>query len=196
MNEPPVETHREPFEGVSGHPPRHCRRFNLGDAMILVAASALGLALARMYLPRFFPSFGGVAFGQLIGSTPWSATLSRSDVLVTILVMVLGASILFTLCGTLAFLIVRLRRPRPPLRDVALQPGVVACWAILIAFCVEQVAPSLLVYPVAIPLAWAALAMSGRWRPEPGWIDRLGRLLGICWIATGLLATVLIHWVL
>ena len=32
-----------------------------------------------------------------------------------------------------------------------------------------------------VPAAWAALAWTGRWQPEPGWIDRFGRTLGVWW---------------
>ena len=31
---------------------------------------------------------------------------------------------------------------------------------------------------VAAPLAWIFLIATRRWNPEPGWIDRLGRILG------------------
>ena len=31
---------------------------------------------------------------------------------------------------------------------------------------------------------WLGLRLAGRWRPDPGWIDRLGRILGWTWIAT------------
>jgi hypothetical protein len=37
---------------------------------------------------------------------------------------------------------------------------------------------------------WLLLALSGRWRPEPSWIDRLGRLLGVVWIACAILVAV------
>jgi hypothetical protein len=30
--------------------------------------------------------------------------------------------------------------------------------------------------------AWAVLALCGRWKPEPCWLDRLGRMLGASWI--------------
>ena len=30
--------------------------------------------------------------------------------------------------------------------------------------------------------AWATLAATQCWRTEPTWIDRLGRVLGVCWI--------------
>jgi hypothetical protein len=35
----------------------------------------------------------------------------------------------------------------------------------------------------AIAAAWLILALSGRWRPERTWIDRLGCLIGLAWIA-------------
>jgi hypothetical protein len=34
----------------------------------------------------------------------------------------------------------------------------------------------------AVAGAWLVLALAGWWRPEPGWIDRLGRVLGFLWI--------------
>jgi hypothetical protein len=36
---------------------------------------------------------------------------------------------------------------------------------------------------MAVAAAWLLLAVSGRWRSEPGWLDRLGRILGTFWIA-------------
>ncbi len=40
------------------------------------------------------------------------------------------------------------------------------------------------VYPTgyAVAAVWLVQAVSGRWRPEKSWIDRLGRLLGMVWI--------------
>ncbi len=35
---------------------------------------------------------------------------------------------------------------------------------------------------------WLGLAASGRWRPERSWVDRLGRVLGVAWIAITILA--------
>jgi hypothetical protein len=34
---------------------------------------------------------------------------------------------------------------------------------------------------------WSILVLSGRWHPEPGWIDRVGRALGMFWILIGFL---------
>ena len=35
----------------------------------------------------------------------------------------------------------------------------------------------------AVAVAWLTLALSGRWRPRPDWLDRAGRALGIFWLA-------------
>lgn len=37
-----------------------------------------------------------------------------------------------------------------------------------------------------VVVAWAGLALAGIGRPEPGWVDRMGRLVGLAWIALGL----------
>jgi hypothetical protein len=39
-----------------------------------------------------------------------------------------------------------------------------------------------------VAAVWLVLALSGRWRPEKSWIDRLGRLIGAMWIVISLLA--------
>ena len=36
---------------------------------------------------------------------------------------------------------------------------------------------------------WMVLALGGRWRSEPSWIDRTGRVTGIVWIAV-----TAVHW--
>ena len=33
--------------------------------------------------------------------------------------------------------------------------------------------------------SWLTLSLNRRWRPEPTWLDRLGRALGLYWIACG-----------
>lgn len=39
------------------------------------------------------------------------------------------------------------------------------------------------IVPGTILGAWVAVALGGQWRPRAGWPDRLGRMLGWCWLA-------------
>ena len=94
----------------------------------------------------------------------------------------------------IAILTLRLRAPRPPWREAAIQPGVWACVAPLVAllslpamgryFALEF---SPLILPTAVAAAWLTLALCGRWRPEPSWVDRAGRGLGLGWLVLLLL---------
>lgn len=42
----------------------------------------------------------------------------------------------------------------------------------------------------SVAAVWLLLALSGHWRPERSWIDRLGRVLGLVWIAGAIAAAV------
>jgi hypothetical protein len=33
----------------------------------------------------------------------------------------------------------------------------------------------------SVPIAWTVLALRGSWKPEPHWLDRLGRAVGVAW---------------
>ena len=44
----------------------------------------------------------------------------------------------------------------------------------------------------AVAVSWLTLALTGRWHPEPSWVDRWGRVLGWTWIFVGPLASLLI----
>jgi hypothetical protein len=103
--------------------------------------------------------------------------------------MACSGLMMLLLVASLAFLVMRLRRPRPPLGPLVRQPGMVglqAMWAGLLGSVIldgHRFAPALgiLALAVPVPAAWAALALTGRWSPEPGWIDRFGRALGVRW---------------
>ena len=43
----------------------------------------------------------------------------------------------------------------------------------------------------AVLATWSLLIFNRRWRPEPSWIDRVGRCLGIYWLAAGLVVPIL-----
>ena len=91
-------------------------------------------------------------------------------------------------------------------RRLARRPGYVACGAVLVSLVLGMV----LVEPltsalglvrqrqyvweemelalaaqagVGVATGWLVLALAGMWRPEPHWIDRAGRVVGVLWIA-------------
>jgi len=104
--------------------------------------------------------------------------------------------------------------PRPSRRRRFDPPGLAAClavsaasllnswWAWDISFIspsaphdVFSVAALRVVEPLPLAAAvagiWSVLIFGRRWRPEPSWIDRAGRCLGIYWLAAGLVVPLL-----
>jgi hypothetical protein len=174
------------------------RRLNLVDGMIIVAATALGLAMSRARMTGLMTTRSPL----FAPPGPWAKGLALA------ILDGLEASVPVLLTTTLAILAIRLRRPRPALLRLGREPGFVACVVAVpaILLCVVSAIPlvwargasfaqgfSLLDYTpeggFAVTGAWLALAVGRRWRPQPHWVDRLGRLVGIGWIgANGL------HW--
>ncbi len=100
--------------------------------------------------------------------------------------------------------------PRPRRRRRFAPPGLAACVAVsaasllnglcAVAIAAPKRSTAYDVFTAAVlrvveplPLAaavfgvWAVLFFDRRWRPEPTWIDRLGRFLGLYWLAAGLI---------
>ena len=165
------------------------RPFTLGDSMILIVALALGLAIARPGIGMTANAFRTVPqshFRTLAGAVQVGRVLNI--VMLTFLFFLLPA-----------FLILRLKRPRPPFRLMMGQPGFAGCAAVValvvIAVPLSLLAPSGLgqlfiesaakvLLPAAVPLAWVYLIATRRWDPEPSWIDRMGRVLGALWMVS------------
>ncbi len=49
---------------------------------------------------------------------------------------------------------------------------------------------------LAIAAVWVVLALGGRWRPARNWADRLGRIVGTCWIAATVAGLLMIYAVM
>ena len=112
---------------------------------------------------------------------------------------------------TLALLVLEWLHFRPPLHRVASQPGFAATCAVALAVVLvgsinyallpDRPDPStplgiqLHAYlalsltfshgqcGAAVAAAWMMMALTGRWRPRPDWLDRTGRALGLFWLA-------------
>lgn len=171
------------------------RKIGLIDVMVLIAAMAVGALSIRPFLlyglgmldlfEEFFPAYRFVAYPHVVlrAVEPWLASL------------------------TVAALIVRFRRPRPRLSRLVRQPGTAACLAAVAIMAASGVAGlaglatpgfprveadalinqvfELFFSPVGAVVAavWLIMGLARIRRREPGWIDRLGRFLGWCWIA-------------
>jgi hypothetical protein len=168
------------------------RKLSVADVMILVAATAVGLALTRAYFGEYFQA-------RPIREHQWLRWAIVAGSLQSIYYLPILAS------WSVALVVLRLRPPRPRLRRLAWRPGWVATCAAATALTIGWLMVTIQHYTghrgwhlvessvhpvgVAVTAAWVNLAACGRWRPEAEWIDRLGRVVGVCWIVITLLLT-------
>ncbi|WP_154673965.1 hypothetical protein [Singulisphaera acidiphila] len=164
------------------------RPFNIGDATIIVALTAIGLWGVRIIYHLY--------------------SLSNLDFFT---IFFLGMPILMAL--TLGFLIIRLRSPRPNRRRLMRQPGFVACITIaiqntaifttltilellhpptrppeeFIAFLLSHDMVTLL-NGFSILTSWSLFTIAGHLSWKSNWIDRLGISLALGWIILTLVA--------
>lgn len=173
------------------------QRITLFDMMVLIAATAVGFALARAEMTYFrWGARGGSAMPHV-----WLTDCVRVASCVPMTLMFA----LFTL---------RFRGPRPAFRNIAQQPGMAACCAAImsVAFGVLLAIPraaasarsgeelsietfaiivvNILGLGYSVAAAWLTLLLAVGWRPERSWQDRLGRALGAYWIA----ALIVVAW--
>ncbi len=190
-------------------PPRPVARpFTLLDAMILVAATAAagpGLRWVGRFLePDNLP--------DLLYQLPARGEFGAFGLVLVVL------SPPVAVAWTVAAIPLRLRRPRPPWRRLGRQPGwVAACSAVpgmaVLAlgvgvnvlgwggsvFYLDDIEMSLFVLAPSLAGAtvlgaWMALVLGRRWRAEASWLDRLGRALGVYWLAMGAGAPFVLRW--
>jgi hypothetical protein len=150
--------------------------------MVLVAATAIGIAVYRTALPDFRNPIDWIT-----GSSAF----------------------LVSWCS--AALLLRMHSPRPHVRRWGARPGDAACIASILGtiltglLCLLQFVGSLLfgtgkppllpfalvvfsiVIAPAVATSWLMLALGRRWRREIDWIGWLGRVLGVGWFVLFLL---------
>ncbi len=174
-------------------PPYVCRRFGVLDAMILVAAIAAGLAAIRGIMPY---GFNPLIIFDNDGPVRLQAKMVFSWI---------NSSLPVAAALTVSLVPLRLLRPRPPARRVCREPGFVASvaassvtlggllWSIPAIAATNNTFIDCLSFafsPFMAPLyagwavagAWALLFWGGRWKPQPHWLDRAGRIAGGFWI--------------
>jgi hypothetical protein len=163
------------------------RNLTLIDAMILVAAIGIGLAVIRTWSPPHYtwqytpiPPPTWLEWSSFVLSA-WAFYLAPMPAVFS-----------------LAVLILRALHPRPPLRAAFAQAGSAAALGSAVAiasgvafFLLDLRNPSGHELPfeyttysagVAVAGVWVVLASAGIWRPHRDWVDVLGRVLGVYWI--------------
>jgi hypothetical protein len=161
--------------------------------MILIAAGAVGLAMTRPALLFMVQDLSRVKVPALDSWQGWKGFLFGKNQLALNFTRFSNILLLnFLVWFLLAFLAIRLRRPRPTLGELAYQPGFAACASAVLAFALSLALLPLPLPPAVgqvviiagAPTAWLALLVTRRGRPEPGWIDRLGRVVGALFIVS------------
>lgn len=184
------------------------RRFTIADGMILIAAVACGLAWARRVWPLF-----KLSSPTPTGSWLWFVDRGELVLFMTVpclLCLTIAAAILrvrrprpswrrivrqpgmTSLMTALLFLSVAL----PPIvlavdlsyrkRNMGKSYWAEAqTWADLPSALIEYLVYATPAPGFAVIVAWTTLAVQRRWRNEPTWIDRGGRVLGVSWVLTG-----------
>jgi hypothetical protein len=185
------------------------RTFGLFDATVLLAGVGLSLAagvhlfvLLPDMLSRLFVDFAEHRT-EMIDDWPvfWRAT---HDNLRNSLWYTFQIAETFLVGMTPAFIILRLRRPRPSLRVVLRYSGTVAVLSMVFGlFWVSGICAFLLSerYTAAtspavavggtVAVVWCLMTLNRRWMSEPSWIDHVGRLLGAAAIGTALVGLIL-----
>ena len=185
--------------------------------MILVAATAVGCAyvqwIGRASGGDFAWSAAYEGFRDLFGGWPdgdWAVVVGQTadlGVLIAVLTMPVVA------IWTLALIPIRLVGPRPQLRRFARQPGMMATCASRLAIAFAGLGVLVMVLATemelfdpledlgvltpfvpmfigwSVLLSWLTLLIGRRWRAEPSWVDRLGRIAGVFWIVAGFAVT-------
>jgi hypothetical protein len=149
-----------------------CRPFKLIDAMILTAATAAWIAQMRPLWKEL--QIVGMAIRTGI---PWQVYAGTVHSALNIALLVLAV----------AYPLIRLVPPRPPRSDLIFQPGMLllglliglAILLMALSAFVPLVAPTNMIIALALGLSWHAACRRYRSRAEPGWIEGLGRSVGV-----------------
>jgi hypothetical protein len=179
------------------------------DAVLLVGSAAIGMGGFQLVRRGLFQGWtiNNPQIPDVRTWTTWQLIVTCTDIS-AFLIPLIGP-------WTLLLIVLRFRPPRPSWRKIRRQPGMVACLAVHFGWCWSILALILAVdakyvarqtrFPMptewaqkflsdevfmyvglSVAIAWAVQYVTGQWRRSADWIDRMGRMMGVCWIAIGL----------
>ncbi len=179
------------------------RRLHLIDAMVLIAVVALALTMTRSYL-RWFVVLSSVISTEpsnvrimgirewlyacvpplvILSATLWPLRFTRPVCRYHRTARLPGLTVSYAAWVALVFAFVRSVFDMRTWLAYTHYPhvGVLSLGDILVLRVVSMKD----FIGSAVAVTWLLLWLGGGWRAESGWIDRLGRLLGVSWIAFG-----------
>jgi hypothetical protein len=184
------------------------RKFGVLDLMISIGGIALVLTYGQHYFQILLEQL--LSLGKTVAAyygfmstrvPPQILLKSMANYWSTVLWYAVQTSELLILIMTPVFLFMRVRQPRPPISDLLRQPGTVAGLGVTFGFIwvtgwlhrlffgrINDGTVTAVAVGGTVALAWTCLALSRRWNAEPGWMDRMGRLLGTMSIMVGVIA--------
>jgi hypothetical protein len=176
------------------------------------------IAYAAMRLRRPGPPFRVAALRPGVAALWASGMALAAAILFRLALLRVEAGYLILtviLLWLIAYAAMRLRRPKVPFHTIVLRSGMAALWSSAMALaaalpfllardtriCGLEFADAarLTVASLAVPTAWGTLKVLGRWCPEANWLDRFGRILGLCWwlvswLTTGFIIYLYVKW--
>jgi hypothetical protein len=182
------------------------RNFRLDDGLILVAATAVGLAASRAIIPEELTLQGVWAGANNPPQGIWTPMfIAQSTAELASIAVIPSLAVWTPTC-----LLMGLRGPRPPWRRLSRQPGMMACLIATLAMVLSvsvslsrwittgqefnmsswigwQIGVGSILTGLAVFWCWMTMMLSGRCRPEPSWLDRLCRLVGSAWLVLGII---------
>lgn len=185
------------------------RKFSIADGLILIAGIAAGLGFTRFITPYITPEmlWNDFIYPREKLSLRYFLELTQE------LGVIVG--IPFMAASTPAFLVIQLIKPRSPWRRLRRQPGFIVCLlptlitaiTILVAGTsvglslwepqgspTDEYAPAYILGGFlagsSVLSSWVTMRLCGIYRPQPTWTDRIGRLIGLAWIAIGVCVSV------
>jgi hypothetical protein len=175
----------------------HQRRLRIADVLVLVAATAIGIAwMSRWSLPYV------IRQKLLVKYDPSPVLMPPEDGNFADAGAYLLAPWAFSL------VILRMLRPRPRQRALLNRPGFVATGVAtavilqqLVRFQIENArlygslrngfvmvfeATNPTPIALAVMASWSLMVACGRWHPEASWVDRAGRAVGVAYVLASL----------
>jgi hypothetical protein len=176
------------------------RRMTIKDIMIVIFAECIGLMLSKNYCTSIvLIHLNMLRNGHL-------------RTIIHYYVFIINLIIPSAICLTVALFCVHLLYPRPALLQLSKQPGFLACGAVVLVLLINSASVLILsvvlsvlfnvdafltvgwrikyfpetmapFFGVGVAVSWAVLAISRRWQTDSSWVDRLGRALGLFWLA-------------